>query len=260
MNQEQKTQYKANILIVDDTSVNLDLLSKLLSDSGYEVQVALSAVSALMSIQNNLPDLILLDIIMPDMDGHQVYEQFKINQQTADIPIIFISALDATLERVKTLMTVGVDYITKPFEKAEILTRIENQLSMRWLTKQLIEEKAKLQQEIRVNQATIKQYQQAEIAFKESAVKLKQHNQALMELAKHPAINQGDLKTALQAITQTTAYNLAVERASVWVFDTSETYLQCLELFNLSLNQYCEEPELLVANYPAYFQALAEIK
>jgi hypothetical protein len=131
-------------------------------------------------------------------------------------------------------------------------------LSIRWLTKQLLEEKARRQQEISVSQAVIKQYQQAEIAFKESAVKLKQHNQALMELAKHPAINQGNLKIALQAITQITAYNLTVERVSIWVFDSSETYLQCLELFNLSLNQYCEEPELLVANYPAYFQALAE--
>jgi len=258
MNHEPNTQYKANILIVEDTSVDLNLLSIFLSDSGYEVQVALNGVNGLMSLQNNLPDLILLDIIMPDMNGYQVYEQLKINQQTADIPIIFVSASNATLERVKTLMMAGVDYITKPFEKAEILARIENQLSIRWLTKQLLEEKARRQQEISVSQAVIKQYQQAEIAFKESAVKLKQHNQALMELAKHPAINQGNLKIALQAIIQITAYNLTVERVSIWVFDSSETYLQCLELFNLSLNQYCEEPELLVANYPAYFQALAE--
>lgn len=258
MNQEPNREPKGEILIVDDSPVNLDLLSKFLLDSGYKVQVSLNGVSALMSIQNKLPDLILLDSFMPDMDGYQVNEQLKINKKAADIPVIFMIAVDETLGRVKALMKAGIDYITQPFEQAEVLARIENQLSIRWLTKQLIEEKARLQQEIRVSQAAISQYQQTEIALKQSAFKLKQHNQALMELAKHPAISQGDFKTAVQAITKITADNLAVERVSVWVFDSSENYLQCLELFNLSLNQYGKEAELLIANYPAYFQALSE--
>jgi two-component system, sensor histidine kinase and response regulator len=258
MNQEQNTRPQASILIVDNTSINLELLNIFLSDYGYKVQVALNGASALMSIQTNLPDLILLAVSMPEMDGFQVYEHLKMNQQTADLPVIFISALDENLKRVKALMKHGVDYITKPFEKAEVLARIDSQLSISRLTKQLLGEQAKLQQEINVSKAAIRQYQQAETALKSVWIKLKQHNHALMELAKNPAINQGDLKTALQAITQTTAYNLAVGRVSIWVFDTSGTYLQCLELFNLSLNQYCEESELLVANYPAYFQALAE--
>ncbi|MEO8893407.1 MAG: response regulator, partial [Coleofasciculaceae cyanobacterium] len=162
MNQEPNTKHQANILIVDDTSVNLDWLSILLSDFGYKVQLVLNGAKALVSIQNNLPDLILLDTLMPDMNGYQVYEQLKSNQQTADIPVIFISALDTTSEQVKSLMKYGVDYITKPFEKAEILARIENQLSIRRLNKQLIEEKAKLQQEIRISQDIIKQHQIAE--------------------------------------------------------------------------------------------------
>lgn len=162
MNQEPNTKHQANILIVDDTSVNLDWLSILLSDFGYKVQLALNGAKALVSIQNNLPDLILLDTLMPGMNGYQIYEQLKSNQQTADIPVIFISALDTTSEQVKSLMKSGVDYITKPFEKAEILARIENQLSIRRLNKQLIEEKAKLQQEIRISQDIIKQHQIAE--------------------------------------------------------------------------------------------------
>ena len=161
MNQEPNAKYQANILIIDDTSVNLDLLTTFLSDSGYRVQAALNGVNALVSIQNNLPDLILLDTLVPDLNGYQVYEQLKRNKQTTNIPVIFISALNATLQ-VKTLMMPGVDYITQPFEKAEILARIENQLTIRRLTKQLTEEKARLQQEICVNQAIIEQYQQAE--------------------------------------------------------------------------------------------------
>lgn len=258
MNQEQNTKYIAKVLIIDNTPVNLDSLNIFLSDSGYEVQVALMPLSASISNQTNLPDLILLFISDPDMASYQVFEQLRTNQQTADIPIILINTLDVISNRLKALIMGGVDYVSKPFKNTEILASIENQLSFYRQTRKLKEENVSLQQEIRATQAIVRQYQQAEIALRENAIKLRQHNRALMELARNPAINQGNLKIALQVITQITAYNLAVERVSIWLFDSSKTYLQCLELFNLSLNQYCEETKLLVANYPAYFQAIAE--
>jgi PAS domain S-box-containing protein len=258
MNQGQSSLLKGNILVVDNDPINLSLLNIILSDSGYKVQVALDGLSALTSIQSSLPDLILLAILIPELDGYQVCKQLKNDWQTAAIPVIFISALDALADRVKAFAAGGMDYITKPFEKAEILARIENQLSISRLSKQLIEENLRLRQEIRNKETAIKQCQEAEIALTESTIKLQNHNQSLMELALNPDLNQGNLKAALQEITQVTAKNLLVERVSVWIFSASDTYIKCLELFNLSLNQYGEESQLLVSEYQAYFQALAK--
>ena len=153
MKPNHDTHYKASILFVDNTSINFDFLNIFLLDSGYEVQLMLNSTSLLRSIQLKLPDLILLDI-MPETESYQICEQLRINTQTADIPIIFIGDLDTTFKAIKSL-NVSVDYITKPFKEAEVLIRIENQLNIRQLTKQLIEDKTKLQQELEASKAAI---------------------------------------------------------------------------------------------------------
>ncbi|MEO0458636.1 MAG: adenylate/guanylate cyclase domain-containing protein [Cyanobacteria bacterium P01_A01_bin.114] len=136
------------ILIVDDMPDNLRLLTMALTQQGYSVRSAINGALALSSAQRIKPDLILLDITMPGLDGYEVCERLKADPKTSDIPIIFISALDSALDKVKAFSLGGVDYITKPFQIEEVLVRIEHQLKLWNLQKRLEEQSLLLQQEI----------------------------------------------------------------------------------------------------------------
>ncbi len=134
---------RANILIVDDTPDNLRLLSAILTERGYEVGKALSGEMALKSVKVAPPDLILLDIRMPQMNGYEVCEQLKADEQTREIPVIFISALDDVLDKVNAFTVGGVDYITKPFQDEEVIARVQTHLNIQALQKALRKEQEK---------------------------------------------------------------------------------------------------------------------
>ncbi|MGP1384542.1 MAG: response regulator [Thainema sp.] len=145
-----------SILIIDDKPANLSLLADLLSEQGYSVQLSPSASLALMAIQRNLPDLILLDIRMPKMDGYELCQRLKENRNTQDIPIIFLSALQDGRDKVKAFEVGGSDYITKPFQSEEVLARVRHQMRLLHLQRQLQQQQQllatqnqQLQQEIR---------------------------------------------------------------------------------------------------------------
>lgn len=138
----EKPPVKGNILIVDDTPSNLRLLSSMLHQHGYEVRSAISGLVALKAIERFHPDLVLLDINMPVMDGYEVCTQLKLNEKTKTIPIIFLSALGETSDKVRAFQVGGVDYITKPFQVAEVLARVENQLALRRAQLELEQAKA----------------------------------------------------------------------------------------------------------------------
>jgi len=140
------SDHQGHILIVDDTPDNLRLLSKTLSEQGYEVQCAINGKLALMAVKHEPPDLILLDIKMPEMDGYEVCERLKMQEETAAIPVIFLSALDDVFDKVKAFTVGGVDYITKPFQVEEVFARIENQLTIRRLQQKLQNKNIKLEQ------------------------------------------------------------------------------------------------------------------
>ncbi|MBD1865822.1 response regulator [Cyanobacteria bacterium FACHB-471] len=144
----QETDYQKVILVVDDTPENLHLLSSTLSQQGYDIRGAISGSIALTGIRNIMPDLILLDIMMPGINGYEVCEQIKADTLLQDIPIIFISAVDDALDKVKAFEVGAVDYITKPFQIEEVLARVELQLNTRSLQKRLEEQNVRLQQEI----------------------------------------------------------------------------------------------------------------
>lgn len=163
---------KANILVVDDTLANVQLLSRMLAEDGYKVRKVLDGQMALMGIQTAPPDLILLDVNMPDMNGYEVCEQLKANEATQDIPIIFISALDEVSEKVKAFAVGGVDYITKPFQVAEVLARVEHQLMLRDLQQQLREQNVLLQQKIDEHERTLHELEQAKIALQQANAEL----------------------------------------------------------------------------------------
>lgn len=129
-----------NLLIVDDKPDNLRLLAIILTKKGYKIRKALNGKTAINTVKMVPPDLILLDINMPEMNGYEVCQILKADQKTKDIPIIFISALDDVLDKVKAFQVGGLDYITKPFQEEEVIARVENQLTIRQQQKQLEQE------------------------------------------------------------------------------------------------------------------------
>lgn len=160
MHFNQTNHHKRNILVVDDTPDNLRLLSAMLTAQGFEVRKALNGKMALTACQMVLPDVILLDINMPDMDGYQVCQQLKADDKTSDVPVIFISALDDVVDKIKAFDVGGVDYIAKPFHGAEVVLRIENQINLRLLQVKLQEKNFLLQQALDNLQASqVKQIQ-----------------------------------------------------------------------------------------------------
>lgn len=121
---------KATILVVDDSKESLRFLTTMLKDHGYNVRAMLSGQMALDSLHMDKPDIILLDVNMPEMDGYEVCRRIKNDPTTQSIPVIFISALDEVVNKVEAFNVGGVDYITKPFHVEEVLARIQNQLTI----------------------------------------------------------------------------------------------------------------------------------
>lgn len=148
MDLDQAEASKGNILIVDDTPANLRLLAQMLAEQGYHVRPVPDGSLALAAVQAEPPDLILLDIRMPGMDGYEVCKRLKADPRTSEIPIIFISALEAIQDKVKAFTVGGEDYITKPFQVEEVLARVETHLALRKLQKQLEDANRKMAQEL----------------------------------------------------------------------------------------------------------------
>ena len=147
MNVNQTCFPKGDILVVDDTPDNLRVLAAMLSNLGYRVRKALNGTVALNSINLIIPDLILLDINMPGMNGYEVCKRLKADERTRYVPVIFISALDDVFDQVKAFTVGGVDYITKPFRIEEVVVRVENQLNIRKLQTLLEEKNQELNQQ-----------------------------------------------------------------------------------------------------------------
>lgn len=134
------------ILVVDDQPINLRFLSNLLTDRGYTVYRAICGQLALNAAATYSPDLILLDIRMPGMDGYEVCQKLKATAATAQIPVIFLSVLDDVNDKLQAFRVGGADYIAKPFQVEEVLARIDKQVALQKLQQQLKEQNAKLQQ------------------------------------------------------------------------------------------------------------------
>lgn len=172
-----------NILMIDDTPANLQVLMSLLSAQGYTVRPIPSGKLALQGIHLDYPDLILLDISMPDMDGYQVCQHLKQDERTRDIPVIFVSALDAMFDKLKAFEVGGIDYITKPFQAEEVLVRVRTHLALHKLQKQLLV-KTEIQEEklAKQNAALQQMNQQLSVANQELSRRLKQLQNTQLQL------------------------------------------------------------------------------
>ena len=177
MPEEMKPARFGRILIVDDTTANLQLLTHLLTEHGYTVHPASDGELALEFVRSIVPDLILLDIRMPGMDGYEVCRRLKADERTRSIPIIFISILENERDKVKGFQEGAVDYITKPFQAEEVLARVETHLRLRELTEhleqkvverteELVIAKEHLQQELVERKKTEKELRMRELEFR----------------------------------------------------------------------------------------------
>lgn len=206
---------KKDILIIDDMVDNLRVLSSILTRAGYNVRKALNWQMALTACKTLLPDLILLDIMMPEMDGYEVCQRFKAWDLTADIPVIFISALDDVFDKVKAFKTGGVDYITKPFEFEEVLVRVQNQINLRTAQLELIALNAELEQ--RVRQRT-NDLEKALVKLQQEITVSQSLQSKLLEIALHDSLTglpnrvlfTKRLEKALNRTKQETNYHFAV--------------------------------------------------
>ena len=238
MSNQQDQVKKPLILVVDDLPSNLHLLSTVLVEQGYEVDSISNGPSALEIAEMTLPDLILLDIGMPEMDGFMVCQALKANETTRDIPVIFISALEQILDKVRAFKIGGVDYITKPFQIEEVLARVENHLTRHNLEKELqqanaalekrVDERtAKLSKTIDILQEQIVERRQAETALQHHAERLRILNkigQAILAAQSPEAIIQAALRHIRQLIP--------CQRASLALFDfeTNEAIVHLVDV------------------------------
>jgi len=160
MNQSRSstTAQEPLILVVDDAPDNLKLLERLLEKQGYRIQICQSGREAIQIVPRLRPELILLDIVMPEMDGYEVYRQLRLNPRAKDIPIIFLSAMDKTEDIVRGFQLGASDYITKPVNPAELYARIFNHIELKRLKKELNEAAVRIE-------ALIERLTAAEIVF-----------------------------------------------------------------------------------------------
>ncbi len=184
MNSYQFNAAQHMILVVDDVPDNLRVLSSTLTEQGYRVRCAKNGSMALMAVQATLPDLILLDVNMPDMDGYEVCQHLKASLLTSDIPVIFISALDDVLDKVRAFDVGGVDYITKPFQVGEVLARVKSQLALQAAKKEIYNLNAALEERIQqrtAQLATANQELQREVVERKQAEQLLQESEEKLE-------------------------------------------------------------------------------
>lgn len=138
----------SRVLVVEDDKTSLHLLVRLLKQASYQVDEAIDSAAAYQRVAHRLPDLILLDVMLPDSNGYEICKTLKADATTRDIPIIFISSLDDSIDKVQAFEAGAADYITKPFQAAEVLARVRNQINLYYQRRQLSQQNALLLQEV----------------------------------------------------------------------------------------------------------------
>jgi diguanylate cyclase (GGDEF)-like protein len=252
MNTQPVQTLQKDILIVDDTQDNLRYLATILTEEGYKVRKALNGQMALKACRIVVPDLILLDIMMPDMSGYQVCEILKANETTCEVPVIFLSALDDAFDKVKAFNVGGIDYISKPFQLEEVLARIQTQLLRRDAELKIQQLNAEL--ETRVQERTL-QLEQSNQELVQEIKERKQLQERLLHLALHdPLTNLPNRALFMERLDQAIAFRKANPQ-----YQFAVLFLDCdrFKVVNDSLGHLVGD-ELLIAIAKRLQSALRE--
>jgi signal transduction histidine kinase len=241
------------ILIVDDIATNVQVVGRILTDAGYSITFATDGRKALERVQQAKPDLILLDIMMPGLSGYEVCYQLKDNPATAEIPIIFLSALENELNQVRAFQVGGVDYITKPFQAEVVLARVENQLKIQDLQQQLKVRNRELQANNQKLRQEVEERKQAEaLALRSSQAKSDFLNRMSHELRTPLNTILGYTEFVLlnpgQSIQQNKAYLEVIRRSGQYLLNMIDNILDMgkLEVDRIPLHtSLVNLPELL---------------
>ncbi|MCP4539699.1 MAG: response regulator [Chloroflexi bacterium] len=234
------TTLSANILVVDDNHENLRLLAGVLTQRGHTVRVAPNGRLALTSVQAKLPDLILLDVMMPKMDGYQVCTQLKADERTRDVPVIFVSAAGEILDKVKAFSVGGIDYITKPFQMEEVLARVDTHVALHTAQKQLEGKNAQLEQQIAERIRAEEGQSKALAEVLQATHALEQHNQklALLNRAGQELTATLDLQWVVEQLLHEVTEITGTAGASVWLWDEErEGGLICRAAYHQDLSR-----------------------
>lgn len=214
------------IFLVDDEPDNLRILSEILQARGYKIRKAISGHLALAAIERVQPDLILLDINLPDINGYDLCERLKQSEFVRDIPVIFISALGQKESKLKAFQVGGVDYVTKPFQEEEVIIRVEHQLKLRFLQQELAEKNHQLEEKNKLLKKEVFERRQSE-----SEIRLLLKVSQILEKA-------ADVDIAFQDILRIFCRSLHCDFAEAWVPNEEGTALEC------HIGYYAQSPDL----------------
>lgn len=230
---------KGDILIVDDTLENLRLLSAMLVEQGYEARSVTNGTTALMGIQAQPPDLILLDINMPGMNGYEVCRRLKSLPKTQEVPVIFISALNEAIDKVTAFSVGGVDFVTKPFQVEEVFARVEHQLKFCRLQRQLQQQNQRLQQA----EADLRRSLEQERALNqriEEVVALEERNRIAQDI--HDSLGHSLVALNIQMETALALWQTDLDRAHTLVVEAKQLGSEALQAVRQSISAIRSDP------------------
>lgn len=230
---------RGDILIVDDTLDNLRLLSAMLEEQHYDVRSVTNGSTALMGVRAQAPDLILLDINMPGMNGLEVCRRLKTDPDTKEIPIIFISALNEVFDKVAAFAAGGVDYIVKPFQVEEVIVRIENQLKLCRLQAQLRSQNDQLQK----TEAELRRSLDQEKALNqriEAMAALEERNRIARDI--HDSLGHALVALNIQLETVLTLWDTDLPKAHSFLQEAKQLGAEALKAVRQSVADMRAEP------------------